>query len=122
MGSGRPELISKWIKEGRYPPRCSEPFVGADTVEQYSQEMRAWWKSMRPTTMFDRGNLKDDWTALNKHGINGWLSIVAGMKWWGESLKCLTGDLLRASTEEWLSMLEDLIETIQYLNTYLVKE
>lgn len=121
-GLGRPEIISKWVKEGRYPPRCIEPCIGADGVERYSQEICNWWKSMRPTTAFDQDKLGDDWVALDKHGINGWLSIVAGMKWWGESLKCLTGDHLKSCTEEWVATLEDLAQALQNLQSYLAKE
>lgn len=121
-GLGRPEVISKWIKEGRYPPRCSEPVIGADQTQQYLQEMCAWWKQMRPATVFDPDNLGDDWAALDKHGINGWLSIVAGMKWWGESLNFLTSDSLRTSTEDWLAMLKEHTEIVRNLHTYLEKD
>lgn len=121
-GSGRPSIISKWVKEGRYSPRCSEPCIDTDELEQYAQELSNWWKFIQPATPFDRDNMGVDWVALNKHGINGWLSIVVGMKWWGTSLKGLTGDSLNSCTEEWLATLEDLTETLQNLQSYLAKE
>jgi hypothetical protein len=121
-GSGRPTLISKWIKEGRYPPRCTEPVIGVDGLERYLEELGAWWGSIRPKTAFNREDVGFDWVALDKYGINGWLSIVVGMKWWGESLNFLSGDGLKASTEEWLSMLKDITQTIQDLLTYLDKK
>lgn len=116
---GRPTLISKWIKEGRYPPRCTEPLIGVDGLEQYLGELCAWWRLMRPKVAFNKEDVGTEWVALDKYGINGWLSIVVGMKWWGESLKLLAGDALKASTQEWLLMLKDLIQIIQNLHTYL---
>lgn len=118
-GSGRPTLISKWIKEGRYLPRCTEPLIGVDGLEHYLGELDVWWKSMRPKTAFDREDVDSEWLAMDKCGINGWLSIVVGLKWWGECLKLLAGDGLKASTKEWLLMLEDLNQVIQNLHTYL---
>lgn len=116
---GRPTLISTWIKEGRYPPRCTEPLVGVDGLEQYSRELVAWWRSMRPKTAFNREVVGSDWVALDKYGINGWLSIVVGMKWWGKCLHFAIGDGLKAPTEEWISMLKDLNQIIKDLLTYL---
>lgn len=118
-GSGRPTLISTWIKEGRYPPRCTEPFIGVDGLDQYVGELREWWRLIRPKSAFNREDVTREWVALDKYGINGWLSIIVGMKWWGECLRLLAGNGLRASTEEWLSMLKDLTVTIQNLHTHL---
>ncbi|KAK7438095.1 SERTA domain-containing protein 3 [Stygiomarasmius scandens] len=105
----RPKEITTWINEGRYLPRCKGPKLGAEFIKTFPDDIRKWWTSLHPEVD------DDDWTNLTKYGINGWFSIVAGMKWWGQGLKSLTGDSLRNGTEEWLMMITELTVTLDML-------
>ncbi|KAK7434488.1 SERTA domain-containing protein 3 [Stygiomarasmius scandens] len=109
----RPKEITTWINEGRYLPRCKGPKLGAEFIKTFPDDIRKWWTSLHP------GVDDDDWTNLTKYGINGWFSIVAGMKWWGQGLKSLTGDSLRNGTEEWLTMITELTVTLDVLKKVL---
>ncbi|KAK7459458.1 SERTA domain-containing protein 3 [Stygiomarasmius scandens] len=107
--------ITAWIMEGRYLPCCKGPKLEADFVKTFPGDMCKWWTSLNQVVDFDR-------TGLLKYGINGWFSIVAGMKWWGQALKCLSRDSLRNDTEEWLMMIMELTETLGMLKKGCVKE
>ncbi|KAK7459471.1 SERTA domain-containing protein 3 [Stygiomarasmius scandens] len=112
----RPKEITVWITEGRYLPRCKGPKVDADFVKTFPDDMRKWLDFLQGSTPLHREvDRNNDWASLDKHGINGWFSVVAGMKWWGEGLKSLTGDSLRKGTEEWLTMTTELSETLNTL-------
>ncbi|THU88285.1 hypothetical protein K435DRAFT_866432 [Dendrothele bispora CBS 962.96] len=117
----RPKEITSWIREGRYPPRCKGPNLAGDFSRHFPKALRMWWAFLRSSTPLDRKGTadKNDWSALDKHGINGWFSIVVAMKWWGECLKSLTGDHLRNGTEEWLEMVAELTATLKELNKHL---
>ena len=104
----RPREITAWITEGRYLPRCKGPKLGTDFIKTFPGDMRQWWTSLNQVVGNDR-------TGLLKHGINGWFSIVAGMQWWGQALKSLSGDNLRNGTEEWLTMITELTEALDML-------
>ncbi|KAK7448405.1 SERTA domain-containing protein 3 [Stygiomarasmius scandens] len=115
----RPKEITAWITEGRYQPRCKGPQVGVDFIKTFPERMRKWWDSLRSSTPLHQGEVDDDGRAsLNKHGINGWFSIVAGMKWWGEGLKSLSGDRLRNGTEDWLTMITELTAALDTLKKH----
>ncbi|KAK7434694.1 SERTA domain-containing protein 3 [Stygiomarasmius scandens] len=108
----RPKEITVWITEGRYLPRCKGPNIGTDFIQTFPDDMRKWWRLLRPPALHQE---VENWTGLSKHGINGWFSLVAGMKWWGEGLKSLNGDSLRNGTEEWLAMIRELTESLDML-------
>ncbi|THV00402.1 hypothetical protein K435DRAFT_794153 [Dendrothele bispora CBS 962.96] len=116
----RPKEITAWITEGRYAPRCKGPNVGADFVKTFPDDFRKWWDFLRSSSSLPQQN--DDWTSLTKYGINGWFSIVVGMKWWGEGLKSLSGDGLRNGTEEWFAMITEVATTLDMLIKYLERE
>ncbi|KAK7457781.1 SERTA domain-containing protein 3 [Stygiomarasmius scandens] len=108
----RPKEITVWITEGRYLPRCKGPNIGTDFIQTFPDDMRKWWRLLRPPALHQE---VENWAGLSKHGINSWFSLVAGMKWWGEGLKRLNGDSLRNGTEEWLAMIRELTESLDML-------
>ncbi|KAJ3759306.1 hypothetical protein F5878DRAFT_496236, partial [Lentinula raphanica] len=88
----RPDEISKWIRYGRYTK--VKISISPAQIEDFAARMWAWWVCLQPEWRKlgeDKRPLPverfgDDWTSLDIHGNNGWLSLLAGLRWWGESL------------------------------------
>lgn len=69
-----------------------------------------WWASLQPSWRdLGAGNrlsqisvMGDDWKSLNVPGKNGWLSIMACLKWWG---------VYAAEKEkaQWVEVVEDVL-------------
>ncbi|KAK7433593.1 SERTA domain-containing protein 3 [Stygiomarasmius scandens] len=113
--SKRPKEITDWINGGWYPPRYKGPRVEGNFVRQFSKEMREWWISLQSLTSFNSNSGNNDWTSLNRSGLNGWFSIVAGLKWWGHGLKGLQGEFLIRSSQEWAATVQDVTVTLEEL-------
>ncbi|KAJ8509187.1 hypothetical protein ONZ45_g8617 [Pleurotus djamor] len=93
----RPGEIQWWIHRGRRQP------VVISNVDTFSTEWWSWWKSMQPewrevhdvdgsltvkNRVFDLAisEVPDAWSTMDKHGANGFLSVVASLGWWGSHL------------------------------------
>ncbi|KAJ3710117.1 hypothetical protein C8R42DRAFT_550818, partial [Lentinula raphanica] len=87
----RPQEVTKWIRYGRYAR--IKIAIPPSQIDAFAERMWSWWvhlqpewrklgKDLRPVPVEHFG---DDWMTLDIHGINGWLSLLAGLKWWGES-------------------------------------
>ena len=89
----RPAEVCYWISRGR----ATQPTV--DKVAEFEKKWWKWWKGLQPEwrAMSDvvgpldsshRLDLADgaDWSAVNKHGRNGFYSVMATLVWWGVAL------------------------------------
>ncbi|KAK7442257.1 SERTA domain-containing protein 3 [Stygiomarasmius scandens] len=113
--SKRPKEITDWINGGRYPPRYKGPRVEGDFVRQFSNEMKDWWISLQLLTPLNPDGRNNDWTSLNRSGLNGWFSIVVGLKWWGHGLRGLQGEVLNRSSQEWVTTVQDVNVALERL-------
>jgi hypothetical protein len=95
--AGRPKVLSDWIKSGRYKAKHggNGPKLKGVVLDVFSGAFDKWWQSLKP-----KG---DDWTSLNRPGPNGWLSLLAGLKWWGLALEEEQSD----AKKRWLEVVSD---------------
>ncbi|KAJ3759293.1 hypothetical protein EV361DRAFT_779904, partial [Lentinula raphanica] len=112
----RPEEISKWIRYGRYTK--IKISIAPSQINDFAERMRAWWVYLQPgwrklgedNRPLPVERFGDDWTTLNIHGTNGWLSLLAGLKWWGESLA-----RHNEQNGDWLELIEDMAKMLDGL-------
>jgi hypothetical protein len=102
----RPTVVGDWIQRARsssWRPITSD--VG--TIEE---GFRKWWTSLQPEwRVEDSGGLNmaatdGDWDSLRQSGINGVLSVMAGLFFWGLGV-CGDG----VAHGEWSRFVEDCI-------------
>ncbi|KAJ7017740.1 hypothetical protein C8F04DRAFT_1278922 [Mycena alexandri] len=89
--SARPKVISAWIRGGRGTRSKVAPTVG--NVAAFVTEWDGWWDAMQPEWRernrqgrwrVDPPHRKEgDCGVLETYGINGILSVVAGIYFWG---------------------------------------
>ncbi|KAJ3835774.1 hypothetical protein F5878DRAFT_542620, partial [Lentinula raphanica] len=120
----RPEEVTKWIRYGRYARvRITIP---PSHIDEFAARMWLWWvrlqpewrklgKDLRPAPVEHFG---DDWKSLDIHGINGWLSLLAGLKWWGESLAMEKNVEQNGKDHDWLELMEDMSKMLLGLTAY----
>lgn len=97
---GRPPCISDWIQRARTPsyrPTITHP-------DTFAQVFSAWWSSLQPQWRKSiEGPLPrafGDYDALRRPGVNGLLSVVAALFFWG------TARSLNAP-DTWLEMIDE---------------
>lgn len=63
-------------------------------MDDYAEQWWGWWNGLQPEGRPLSGpeGVQDvpqvaDWTALDKPGVNGFLTVVATLAWWGAKLK-----------------------------------
>ncbi|KAJ3816626.1 hypothetical protein F5880DRAFT_1453592, partial [Lentinula raphanica] len=90
----RPNELNDWISYGRYSKK--KIVIAPEMVEDFKARFMGWWISLQPkwrrvaggnglSLASDSVDL-DDWKSLDYSGKNGWLSLLAGIRWWGEGL------------------------------------
>lgn len=101
--TGRPEQIAWWLKRARKV----DPPIEEDEIEDFGEQWWVWWKALQPkwretdsvagplTPKHQRGH--GDWGTLDATGVNGFLSVIAALGWWGEMEKGVI----------WLAAVED---------------
>ncbi|KAJ7172868.1 hypothetical protein C8R43DRAFT_851000, partial [Mycena crocata] len=88
---GRPTQVTNWIGGARGKRPCITAVT--DTVE-YARVWQAWWDSLQPewrvrgadgewSVLHGYGTTGNEWGALTVWGVNGILSIVASLFFWG---------------------------------------
>lgn len=109
---GRPECVSEWIRRGR-PPGWM-PTVTASKLET---AFKAWWLSLQPKgrvsgkgAMIATDLESGGWEVLRKPGLNGLLSALVGLFYWGGALK-------RSAKQHaaWATCVEDCILVLGHL-------
>ncbi|KAJ7080722.1 hypothetical protein C8R43DRAFT_1143069 [Mycena crocata] len=84
----RPAEIHDWIRGGRGSKAKGYPKA---SILKYPQKYMAWWDSLQPQwrkrdpdgKLITGGEYGADWGVLDCSGVNGCLSAVAGLYFWG---------------------------------------
>ncbi|KAI0039617.1 hypothetical protein FA95DRAFT_1478423, partial [Auriscalpium vulgare] len=84
----RPDAVGNWIRDARKWHRAS---VDPMKVSSFKTLWWRWWVSLQPAERvidaeaFVLDVPKDDmsWEQVNIAGVNGLLSVVAALTWWG---------------------------------------
>ncbi len=108
----RPQAVTDWIRRARlntYNPQIN-------SVATFAKEFNAWWASLQPAWRTDggRGVLRrdgEDWECLRCSGINGLLSVLAALFFWG----CAVQKSKAATKSAWLRALDDVSYSITQL-------
>jgi len=99
----RPDAIKAWIQHARAP--AWRPVIS--NVVAYGLEFNTWWsalqlewrKSSTGNVLFSR--VDGDWEVLRRPGVNGILSVMAGLFFWGVALRG------KGSREGWNNAVSD---------------
>ena len=82
---GRPSVVQEWIQRARSP--TWRPVI-AD-LAKYEQAFDLWWKALQPAWRISSaeepavGQGVGGWEELRKPGLNGLLSLLAALFFWG---------------------------------------
>jgi hypothetical protein len=101
--SGRPEVVSQWISRARsviWRPNILD-------VKGYEAKYNEWWKRLQPewrvvNGRVDVGLTQGNWESLRLPGLNGFLSIISALFYWGLAVQ---GKATHHSA--WLSAVQD---------------
>ncbi|KAJ6490425.1 hypothetical protein C8R47DRAFT_977341, partial [Mycena vitilis] len=106
---GRPSEIQTWIKYAR----ATRPEIKNSV--QFIEKWQGWWKSINPSWRLQDGVLvkksEGAWDVMRKPGSNGFLGVLACLKWWREE---------KGSTSEWADALADVTWVLRTLLTRFV--
>ncbi len=116
MTHGRPKVVTTWLQNTRYERKGSEPKLTGESLIAFTIHFWSWWVNLQPTwrLVTEESQLKsvdnfgDDWESLDKCGRNGWLLLIASLKWWGEALDSESGDKRQQLHNKWTRVLEDI--------------
>ncbi|KAJ7179737.1 hypothetical protein C8R46DRAFT_886978, partial [Mycena filopes] len=94
--TGRPDVVSVWVKGGRGSKFANYPAV-----------WQGWWDSLQPSWRKRDargrweigGEYGTDWTTLDHPGANGVLNLAASLYFWGRQAQ----EMRAKEGEEWFS-------------------
>lgn len=99
----RPTCVADWIQRARAPgyrPKITN-------LTKFSNDYGSWWTAIQTDWRREEGSVairrSGNMTAINKPGINGLLSVLAALFFWGTALG---GD--REGDDAWKHAVEDL--------------
>lgn len=83
--TGRPPCIADWIQRARAPTyRPAIPDLG-----DFARNFTAWWASLQPewrrSTAASLSRKAGDYESIRKPGVNGLLSAIAALFFWGSA-------------------------------------
>lgn len=113
LGSrNRPRIIADWIQWARKPTFKHE----IKNQDIFAEEFNAWWRGLQPAWRIDNASdlLRrdgDDWTCLRCSGVNGLLSVLAALYFWG----CHVQPGTVAFKSRWSEALDDVSYAISKL-------
>lgn len=102
----RPTFLKDWIQRA-HSTTWRPPTSDMTTIEE---DFRKWWTSLQPgwhvhdNGQLDMTRIDGDWSLLRQPGINSFLTILAGLFFWGLAV---CGDSV--ASEEWLHFIDDCI-------------
>jgi len=99
----RPAVVGQWIARAR--PGGWRPNI-AD-LPGFERQFQQWWVTIQPVwRVSDRKLLKDvvngDWDSLRRPGLNGIVSVLAALFYWGLAVKQKPG-----KKKVWMAAVED---------------
>jgi hypothetical protein len=111
--TSRPSCVKIWIQSAR---TMSDDFVDNRVVlRALPAQWWSWWRVLQPSERGDslsRIEQHMDWKQLNVAGINGILSIVVVLYWWGCKV-CHHEDRIK----EWLKAVDEATWTFGQMMT-----
>lgn len=101
--SGRPEVVSQWISRARsvtWRPNILD-------VKGYEAKYNEWWKRLQPDWRVVNGRVdvnltRGNWESLRMPGLNGFLSIISALFYWGLAVQGKA-----THHKAWLSAVQD---------------
>ena len=87
--TNRPDAVKAWIQQARAP--AWRPTIL--DVTAYGLEFNTWWSALQPEWRKSSSGkivfseVDGDWDVLRRPGINGILSVLAGLFFWGVALR-----------------------------------
>ncbi|KAJ3925252.1 MAG: hypothetical protein NXY57DRAFT_907311, partial [Lentinula lateritia] len=117
----RPAELNKWIRNRRFRRQLLEVDENGLCTPAFGDSVWLWWVSLQPHWRALDSNgvpaafeeFGDDWSTLNKHGRNGWLGLLACVKWWGQGFDP-DGDKKR-----WHELVADMVKMLNGLDNYM---
>lgn len=107
----RPSFIGDWIKNYRTPTYRPE----IKNIGAFATDFIAWWQSLQPKWRIDnaRTNANGDvsWEEIRRPGVNGLLSVLAGLFLWGRAIR----NAKPAAKKHWLESVNDVSFVITQL-------
>ena len=100
---GRPQCISDWIRRGR--SNTWRPVISS--IPALEKSFEAWWTNLQPDWRKNDdalANVDGDWEILRKPGLNGILSAIVCLFYWGCKVQ---GNTTRCA--RWTTLVEDCI-------------
>ncbi|KAK7050137.1 hypothetical protein R3P38DRAFT_2504189 [Favolaschia claudopus] len=92
----RPKEIGEWSKRARnYTPKI----VDADA---FGQTLWIWWIDINPSWRGSErplsrvGDVDGGWECLDLYGVNGFLNVLMGLKWWRNAMSDASPDWAEA--------------------------
>lgn len=111
---GRPKIVADWIKWARKPTWRPSSYP---EPEGFGHMHTAWWTSLQPSwrvksdgTLTRHGEGERTWDTLHVGGVNGLLSALASLFFWGIAIHHAG-----ANTDSWDNIVEDTLFVIQEL-------
>ena len=108
----RPQAISKWIRRARSP--TWRPDI--TNVLKFEKDFQAWWLFLQPKWQVGvKGTITDkcvdgNWDALQKPGLNGVVSLLAALFYWG-----IVAQKNTKHCEVWVAHVEECIIVLHQL-------
>jgi hypothetical protein len=99
----RPAVVGQWILRAR--PGGWRPNIA--NLPGFKRQFQQWWVTIQPVwRVSDRKLLKDvvngDWDSLRCPGLNGIVSVLAALFYWGLAMKEKPG-----KRKVWMAAIED---------------
>lgn len=101
---GRPPCVSDWIKRARSP--AYRPTLS--NLDNFERGFTEWWESLQPGWRRSPDGLTreaGDLEAVRKPGVNGLLSVLAALFFWGAQSDPMARDA-------WLHVVDDVSWTV----------
>ncbi|KAJ3969876.1 hypothetical protein EV361DRAFT_918646 [Lentinula raphanica] len=109
----RPKELTRWIAGCRYERAGSEPKLKKEDLTRFGQAFMVWWTSLKSSSVEKVSGKGRRSSTLNIGGKNGWLSIVACIKWWGMALD---KDREGPAGDDWRHAIFDVHSTLKKLS------
>ncbi|KJA18011.1 hypothetical protein HYPSUDRAFT_205740 [Hypholoma sublateritium FD-334 SS-4] len=108
----RPRIVADWIQRARTPKFRPE----IKNADKFIDEFDTWWRTLQPAWRLDSASDLltrdgDDWGCLRCSGVNGLLSVLAALFFWG----CHAQSGAATFKSRWLEALEDVSYAITNL-------
>ncbi|KDR81130.1 hypothetical protein GALMADRAFT_136178 [Galerina marginata CBS 339.88] len=111
----RPTAVAEWIQRARSP--TWRPVI--KNIDEYGASFVDWWTALQPDwrlsddkrTILSK-HVGGDWAVLSRPGVNGLVSVVAALFYWGCAVQAAN-----EGQEAWLAAVEDCLTVYEHLLT-----